>query len=69
VRGREGDPVAPPGSRDAERDREVGLAGPGRSQEHDVLGLGEEVELRQVGDHLPAEAGLDRKVEVVERLR
>ena len=50
VGGGEGDPVAASGGLDPEGDRQVGLAGPGRSQEHDVLGLGEEVELGEVGD-------------------
>ena len=53
---------------DPERDREVRLAGARWSQEDDVLGLGQEVELGEVGDDLALDARLDREVEVVERL-
>jgi hypothetical protein len=48
----EGHSVTAPGRLDAERDRVVGLARSRRSQEDDVLGLGEEVELGEVGDGL-----------------
>ena len=37
---------------DPERDRQVGLAGPGRAQQHDVLLAVQEVELAEVLDHL-----------------
>ena len=53
---------------DAERDRQVGLAGAGRAQEDDVLCFGEEVELREVRHGLVLHRPLEREVEVVEGL-
>ena len=55
-------------ARIAERDREVGLAGPGRAEQHDVLARVEEVELAEVLDHLALDRALEAEVELLERL-
>ncbi len=65
---REGDAVTPSGGLDTERDRQVGLAGSRRSEEHDVVGFGEEVELGEVGDLLALDRALEGEVEVIEGL-
>jgi hypothetical protein len=53
---------------DPERDREVGFAGAGQAEQHDVLAAGEEVELAEVQHRLPSEAGLESEVELLQRL-
>jgi hypothetical protein len=53
---------------DAEGDREVGLAGAGRAEQHDVFLAGQEVELREVQDLVASQAGLEREVEFLDRL-
>jgi hypothetical protein len=68
MRGGEGDPVAAAGGLDAERDRQMRLAGARRSQEHHVGGLPEEVELGQVGDLGAADRALEGVVDVVQGL-
>jgi hypothetical protein len=55
------------GGFDPEADREVGLAGPGRSEQDDVLGFREERPGGQVGDGLAFEAGLVVEDEVLDR--
>ena len=72
-----GDPFGGGGERDAvaglagpdpETGREVGLAGAGRPEEHDVvLGL-DEVEGAEMGDHVAFEGALVVEVEVLEGL-
>ena len=47
---REGDAMTPAGGLHSQGDRQMRLAGARRSEEHHVLGLEEEVELREVGD-------------------
>ncbi len=68
VGGGEGHPMAPSGGLDRQRDTQVRLAGAGWSEEDDVGGLGEEVELGEVGDGGPLDAGLGLEVEVVDGL-
>jgi len=53
---------------DAERDREVGLAGAGRAEQDDVLLAVQEVELAEMQDRLAPQAGLEGEVEFFERL-
>src|SRR6266511_3546482 len=64
----ERDAMPSPGGLDPQRDRQVGLAGPGWSEEHHVGGLTQEVELGEVSDLLTLHAALEREVEVVEGL-
>lgn len=52
---------------DPESGREVGLPGPGRAEEHDVLCFEEEPSRRESGNLLPGR-GLRVPVEVLERL-
>ena len=65
--GGEQDPVAVVGGDDPEAGGEVGLAGAGRAEEHDVAGLGEECAGGERRDLL-AGGGLVVPVEVVECL-
>ena len=65
--GGEQDPVAVVGGDHAERGGEVGLAGAGRAEQHDVAGLGQERAGGERGDLL-ADGGLVVPVEVVEGL-
>lgn len=44
------------------------LRGSRRTEEHDVVGLAQKVELGEVGDLLPLGRALEGEVEVVERL-
>jgi hypothetical protein len=67
-RGAERDPVAGQASPDAERDREVCLAGAGRAEQDDVLLAGEEVELTEMQDRVALEACLEREVELLQGL-
>jgi hypothetical protein len=53
---------------DRERDRQMGLAGAGRSEQDDVLPCVEEVELAEVLDHLLFDRALEGEVELLERL-
>lgn len=62
-------PLTAPRRLDPERDRQIGLPGSGWPEEDDVLGLGQEVELGEVGDERPVDGTRDREVEVVEGLR
>jgi hypothetical protein len=64
----ERDPVAAAGRLDGQRDRQVGLAGAWWAEEHDVVGLQQEVELGEVGDELLADRPLEGEVEVVQGL-
>ena len=59
-----------PGLAGADRDPggQVGLAGPGRSEEDDVLLGGDEVQGAQVGDGLPVQAAGVVEVELLEGL-
>ena len=66
--GGEGDAVARQAGPDAEGDREVGLAGAGRAEEHGVGSGLDEVERTEVGDDLAADAALVVEVEVLEGL-
>jgi hypothetical protein len=47
---------------------EVGFAGAGRSEQHDVLAPGEEVELAEVLDQRLLDRALEGEVELLERL-
>ena len=67
-RGREQDPVPGVGCFDPEPDREVGLPGPGRAEEHEVLGGVDEGRGAEVRDRVALECGLVVEVEVLERL-
>ncbi len=67
-RGGECDSVAAAGGLDAERDREMGLAGAGRSQEDDVVRFSDEVELREVLRLRALDRSLEAEVEIIERL-
>lgn len=53
---------------DAEPDRQVGLAGPGRPEEHHVLSRGDEVQGAEVGEGLALDRPLVGGVEVLEGL-
>ena len=66
-RGGEQHPVPVPGGGDAECGGEVGFAGSGRAEQHDVAGLGEEPAGGQRGDLL-ADGGLGVEVEVLQGL-
>ena len=66
-RGGEQDPVAVVGGGDAQAGGQVGLAGAGRAEQHDVAGLGEEPAGCQGGDLL-AHGGLGVPVELLDRL-
>ena len=67
-RGREVGPV--PGLRggDAERDREMALADPGRSEEQRVAVLLDEAQGGQLGDDRPVDAGLEVELELRQAL-
>jgi hypothetical protein len=60
--------VAGQAGADRDRDRDVGLAGAGRAQQHDVLLGVQEVELAEVFDHLALDRALEGEVELLERL-
>jgi hypothetical protein len=60
--------VADHASAGPERDPEVGLAGAGRPEQHDVLAAVKEVELAEVQHRVAADRGLKGEVEVLERL-
>jgi site-specific DNA recombinase len=66
--GLEEDPVAGEAGPDPERDRDVGLAGAGRTEQDHVLAGVQEVELAEVLDHLLLHAALEAEVELLERL-
>ena len=53
---------------DAERDRQVRLAGAGRTEEDHVLRLSEEVELREVRHRLLLDGALEGEIEVIQGL-
>ena len=65
---RNGDAVAGEAGADPQRDREVGLAGAGRAEQHDVLFAGQEVELAEVQHGVPGDRGLEGEVELLQRL-
>ncbi|GAA2406215.1 hypothetical protein GCM10010191_12760 [Actinomadura vinacea] len=67
-RGGERDAVAGLAGPDAQADRQVGLAGAGRAEEHHVLPGGDEVQGAQVRDGLALERALMVEVEVLDRL-
>jgi len=62
------DALAGQAGADAERDREVRLAGAGRAEQDDVLAAGEKVELAEVQDRVAAQRGLKGEVELFQRL-
>ncbi len=66
--GLEGDAVAGQAGADCDGDREVGLAGAGRSEQDDVLATVQEVELAEVQDRFAAQAALEGEVELLEGL-
>ena len=66
--GAERDAVAGQAGADAERDREVRLAGAGRAEQDDVLFAGEEVELAEVQDRGLLDRALEAEVELLQRL-
>ena len=66
--GLERDAVPGQAGADPERDRQVRLAGAGRSEQHDVLFAGEEVELPEVQHGVAAERCLEGEVELLQRL-
>ena len=66
--GGEQDPVPGLAGADGQADGQVGLAGAGRAEEHDVVAGGGEVEGAQVGDHLAFEAAGMVEVELLQRL-
>jgi hypothetical protein len=65
--GGELDALAGQAGADRQGDREVGLAGPGRAEQQDVLAGVEEVELAEVLDHGLLEGALEAEVELLER--
>ena len=67
-RGGKRDAMASQARADAERDRQVGLAGAGRAEQDDVLFAGEEVELAEVLDDGLLDRALEGEVELLERL-
>ena len=69
MRGGEGDAVAALAGFEAERDREVGLAGAGRAEKADVAALLDPGQLRQVEHERLLGGGLRGPVEVLERLQ
>ena len=66
--GGEHDAVAGVAGADRQADGEVGLAGAGRAEEHDVVAGGDEVEGAEVGDDVTLEGALVVAVELVEAL-
>src|SRR5439155_6156644 len=66
--GRERDPLAGEAGADAECDRQMGLAGAGRTEEDDVVFGGEEVELAEVQDERLLHRALEAEVELLQRL-
>ena len=62
------DALAGEAGADPERDREVGFAGAGRSEQDHVLAGVEEVELAEVLDHRLLHRALEGEVELLERL-
>ena len=66
--GGEQDPVAGLAGPDRQADGEVGLAGAGRAEEHDVVLGGDEVQGAQVGDQVAFEAAGVVEVELLQRL-
>ncbi len=66
--GGERDAVAGLAGPDGQADGEVGLAGAGRAEEHDVVAGVDEVEGAEVGDHVALEGALVVEVEVLEGL-
>src|SRR5439155_23985875 len=67
-RGREADALAGEAGTDAERDRQVRLAGAGRAEQDDVVAGGEEVELAEMEDERLLHRALEAEVELLERL-
>jgi hypothetical protein len=75
--GEAGDPVGGGGERDAvpslagpdrQAGGQVGLAGAGRAEEHDVLAAGDEVQRAQVRDQVALQAAGVVEVELLQRL-
>ena len=64
--GGEGDAVAGLAGPKAQADGQVGLAGAGRAEEHDVVAGGDEVQGAQVGDGVSFEGSLVVEVEVLQ---
>ena len=67
-RGREVGPVAGLGGGDPERDREMALADPRRSQEQRVAALLDEAQGGQLGDDRPVDRGLEVELELGQAL-
>ena len=67
-RGADGNAVAGRAGADPERDREVRLAGPGRSEQDDVLLARQEIELAEMQDRVALEARLEGEVELLQGL-
>ena len=63
-----GHPLAGEAGPDAEGDRQVGLAGPRRAEQDDVLAAVQEVELAEVLDHLLLHRALEGEVELLQGL-
>ncbi len=66
--GGEQDPVPGLAGPDRQADREMGLAGAGRAEEHDVVAGGDEVQGAQVGDQVAAEAAGVVEIELFQGL-
>ena len=68
--GRRGEehPVPREAGPDPKGDRQMGLPGPGRAEEHDVLFAKEEVELGEVEHHLLLHRVLEGPIELLEGL-
>ena len=62
------DPLAGQAGADRDGDRQVGLAGAGRAEQHHVLAGVEEVELAQVLDDLLLDRALEGEVELLQGL-
>jgi hypothetical protein len=66
--GLERDAMATQAGADAQRDREVRLAGARWAQQDDVIFAGQEVQLAEVQDGVAADGGLEGEVEPLDRL-
>ncbi len=66
--GGEQDPVSGLAGPDRDPGRQVGLAGSGRAEEHDVFSGGDEVQGAQMGDQIAFEAAGVVEVEVLQAL-
>ena len=66
--GGEADALAGQTGPEAERDRQVGLAGAGRAEQHDVVAGVDEIELAEVEDQRLLHRALEAEIKLLERL-